>query len=131
MIVLDTHVWIRWLNTSDENRNLEWHVLVSNADRVAISAISLFEVAWLQRHNRISLTLPMSEWFVHATSGSGIEVLPLTCTIAESAVNLPEHHSDPQDRIIIATAINHSAKLISADGKFKEYVELKDCLVRI
>jgi PIN domain nuclease of toxin-antitoxin system len=131
VIVLDTHVWIRWLNTSDENRNLEWHVLVSNADRVAISAISLFEVAWLQRHNRISLTLPLSEWFVHATSGSGIEVIPLTSAIAESAVNLPEHHSDPQDRIIMATAITHGAKLLSADKKFIEYAELKDSLVRI
>jgi PIN domain nuclease of toxin-antitoxin system len=40
------------------------------------------------------------------------------------AVDLPEHHSDPQDRIIMATALAHDAKLMSSDSKFPIYAEL-------
>jgi PIN domain nuclease of toxin-antitoxin system len=42
---------------------------------------------------------------------------------------LPEHHKDPLDRIIIATTLLHSAELISVDGKFPLYEELKNCLI--
>jgi PIN domain nuclease of toxin-antitoxin system len=62
---------------------------------------------------------------------SGIEILGITPQIAEKAVTLPEHHSDPQDRLIMATAIVHGAKLISADGKFVAYADLANLLVRI
>ncbi|WP_343123118.1 PIN domain-containing protein [Chrysiogenes arsenatis] len=44
-------------------------------------------------------------------------------------MGLPEHHTDPQDRLIIATALNHNAKLLSADSKFKLYRELEGLLV--
>jgi PIN domain nuclease of toxin-antitoxin system len=39
-----------------------------------------------------------------ATIGSGGEVLPLACLPARSAATLPQHHKDPAERIIIATA---------------------------
>lgn len=51
--------------------------------------------------------------------------------IASIAVDLPEHHSDPQDRIIIATTMSHDAQLMSADGKFPKYNEIVDRLVQI
>jgi PIN domain nuclease of toxin-antitoxin system len=45
------------------------------------------------------------------------------------AVALPEHHSDPQDRIIIAMALTHDAKLMLSDRKFPIYAELADRLL--
>jgi len=66
----------------------------------------------------------MEEWFEKATTGSGIEIVPITPAIAETAVKLPEHHTDPQDRLIMATAIANKAQLISADAKFSLYREL-------
>jgi len=38
--------------------------------------------------------------------------------------DLPEHHRDPQDRLIIATAIACAAGLRSADSQFPKYTEL-------
>ena len=106
-----------------------WRALLESADRVCVSAVSCFETAWLVRHNRIEISIPLAEWFDAALKGSGIQLLPLTPQIAESAVNLPEHHRDPQDRIIIATAITHGAQLLSADTKFALYEELQGTLV--
>jgi len=51
-------------------------------------------------------------------------LLPITPQIAGMAVDLPEHHSDPQDKIIIATALSHEGQLMSADRKFPLYEEL-------
>ena len=123
MIVLDTHTWIWWLNGATDKLTDRWMNSIRNASHVAISAISCFEVAWLNHHNRIELPVELSQWFEKSTTGSGVEILPLTPEIAEVAVTLPEHHSDPQDRLIMATAIAHRCKLISADSKFDLYNE--------
>lgn len=104
--------------------------MINNATEIGVSAISCFEVAWLERHKRINLSLPRTTWFEKALDGSGISLLPISAEIASTAVDLPEHHSDPQDRIIIATALTLECQLISADRKFPLYQELIGKLVR-
>ncbi len=129
MIVLDTHIWLWWMN-SDERLKPIWREHIEQADVVSVSAISLFEVSWLEKHGRIELPEPRTDWFEKALTGSGVELAPMTAEIASLAVDLTEHHSDPQDRIIIATAVINSALLLSADTKFKYYPELQGLLVQ-
>jgi PIN domain nuclease of toxin-antitoxin system len=124
MIVLDTHIWFWWINKDYQNLSDIRREKIENAERVAVSAISCFEMAWLERHRRVSLSCPLSGWFEKALTESGVELLSITPNIAMRAVNLYEHHSDPQDRIIIASAIEHNASLMSDDGKFPLYSEL-------
>jgi len=124
MILLDTHIWIWWLNGATSELGKNWADAIRSSPRIGVSAISCFEVAWLERHQRIELNMNMAEWFEKATAGSGIEIVPITPAIAETAVKLSEHHSDPQDRLIMATAIANKAQLISADAKFNLYREL-------
>ncbi len=93
---------------------------IQSSEKVGVSAISCFEVAWLERHNRIALPCPRQEWLEKALAGSGIYLLPISPIVASIAVDLPEHHH-PQDRIIIATALAYEGTLISADGKFPLY----------
>ena len=69
-------------------------------------------MSWLNRHNRIELPCPRQEWFDKALAGSDRQLIPVTPEIASQAVDLQEHHSDPQDRIIIATALIHNALLL-------------------
>ena len=129
MILLDTHIWIWWLNGSMATLGNKWSEVIRTSARIGVSAISCFEVAWLARHRQIELPLPMADWFSKATSGSGIEIIPITPLIAETAVSLPEHHRDPQDRLIMATAIANKIQLISADTKFGLYRELDELRV--
>ncbi len=58
----------------------------------------------LVAHRRIDLPLPLPEWIGEATVGSGVEIVPIQCDPARLAAALPQHHRDPADRIIIATA---------------------------
>jgi PIN domain nuclease of toxin-antitoxin system len=129
MIVLDTHIWLWWVNNDRKNLKQAWIDRIQSLEDVGVSAISCFEIAWLERHDRIALPCPRQEWFEKALIGSGVALLPVSPVIASLAVDLPEHHRDPQDRIIIATTLAYDASLISADGKFPSYSELRGRLI--
>lgn len=129
MIVLDTHIWLWWVNENIELLGQVRNDLIQCADIVSVSAISCFEVAWLDAHGRIELQCSRASWFEKALEGSDIKLLPVTPIVACIAVDLPEHHSDPQDRIIIATAVNYDARLMSSDSKFSKYKEIAKRLV--
>lgn len=75
----------------------------------------------LAGRGRISLPLPLAEWIDEASWGSGVEIVPLDCATARLAAELPQHHRDPADRLIIATAQYRDATLISLDERFPAY----------
>ncbi|MDX2020821.1 MAG: type II toxin-antitoxin system VapC family toxin [Deltaproteobacteria bacterium] len=125
MIVLDTHAWLWWIqgNTVDLPDAVKQRIDAS--DTVSVSAVSCLEVAWLEKKRRIALPLPITDFLKLALEGSRIGLLPLTPTIAARSAALPEIHRDPIDRIIIATAIEHSAELISRDRIFTRYPDVR------
>lgn len=88
-----------------------------------------WEMVWLVEHGRIALQLPVSDW-LSQVEASGVAVISVSRAIATRAVLLPEHHKDPVDRIIIATAVEHQAQLVSVDERFPDYQELTGLLVK-
>jgi len=129
VIVLDTHVWVRWVDPQANPLPTQIVDCIETADRLAVSAITCWEVAWLVRRNRLQLKLHLSDWLDQALQGSGVACIPIDQPIAVRAAYLPEHHRDPADRLIIATAIERQASLISLDGAFPAYLELADKLI--
>ncbi|KPA13906.1 twitching motility protein PilT [Candidatus Magnetomorum sp. HK-1] len=128
MILIDTHIWIRWLLPNDP-LPLSLIDLIETTDSLAVSSISCWEIVMLERFNRIELPLPVDEWLQEALNGSEVNALSINENIAMLAGQLPYHHKDPADRLIIATAIINKIKLISLDSSFKLYQELNDYLI--
>ncbi len=64
------------------------------------------------------------------TNETDIKFLDITPVILHKTVLLPEHHKDPHDRIIIATALHYGYSVVSVDEKFQLYKELNDYLIR-
>ena len=130
MLLLDTHIWIRWHNPQSGRFALAENPIeeIETADSIAISAISCWELGQLVKRQRVQLDLSVDEWVAIALEGD-IQVLPVDRPIAIKASQLPEHHRDPADRIIIATALIHDASLVSLDSVFPQYEELKDRLI--
>ncbi len=128
MILMDTHIWIRWLLPNDPLPP-KINDFLETTDSLAVSSISCWEAVLLERLNRIELPLTVDRWLEEALSGSGVYVLPINKTIAILAGRLPYHHRDPADRFIIATAIINNIELISFDSRFSSYVELNELLV--
>ena len=106
-VLLDTHAWL-WLELGDA-RFPEKHRAAMSAASLAgglhVSAISMLEIANMDRRKRVSLPVPLHLWFARAFSGAAINLLPITAEIASEAASLPESfHGDPADRLIAATA---------------------------
>ena len=124
MILLDTHVWVRWLDPDVKPLPRGLIDRIETAGQLAVSAISCWEVACLLRRGRLELTLPLEQWTDWALGDSRVVCLPVQREIAMRAANLPEHHRDPADRMIIATALHHGIQLASLDGNFPAYQEV-------
>jgi len=128
MLILDTHALYWWVNRTPDKLAQQQIDAIETAESLAVSAMTCWEMAWLVKHGRIALKLPVSDW-LNQVEENGVAVIPVSRSIAERAVLLPEHHKDPVDRIIIATAVEHQAQLISVDGRFPDYQELFGLLV--
>jgi PIN domain nuclease of toxin-antitoxin system len=128
MLVLDTHILYWWANQTHGRLSRRQLDAIETSERLAISAMTCWEMAWLVEHGRIILKIPVNAWLDQIES-NGTEVIPVSRAIATRAVLLPEHHKDPVDRIIIATALENRAELASIDARFPDYAELTEFLV--
>jgi PIN domain nuclease of toxin-antitoxin system len=116
--LLDTHVWLNYLNASRPLRPAVIEGIEANRvnGTVFISVISIWEIAQLVRVKRISLNSSVSQWIKEALTLPGINLLPLTPQIAIDSVELPEPmHKDPADRILVATARIEQLTLVTRD----------------
>jgi PIN domain nuclease of toxin-antitoxin system len=123
-VLMDTHVWI-WLADGVRNRLSSACVtLLRNAHadaRLYISPISVWEVARLVRRHRVVLTQDVREWVSRAFT-EGIRVAPLTPDTALDSGLLPaEPPKDPADQMLIATARELGATLVTRDSEILQY----------
>lgn len=129
-ILLDTHILIWYINQSNK-LSQQLKELIENANKIAISSATCFEIAWLVKHQRILLPKDMNyqDWIMIVKEQTDIDIIAIDEHICELAVNLPEHHKDPMDRLIIATALLYNYHLMSVDTKFPVYQELNGKLL--
>lgn len=109
MIVLDTHAWI-WLASDPKRLSRAAVREIQKAKRIALSAISLWEVAMLVRRGRIELDRGLLEWIEHALESTRAEILPLMPAVAAVGSEL-QIHGDRGEVIIAATALLAAATL--------------------
>jgi PIN domain nuclease of toxin-antitoxin system len=116
VILLDTHAAI-WF-TTDSGLGKRSQAIADEAladDRLAISAISFWEIAMLVAKRRLR-SLDSAVELREQVLNAGVKEVPLTGDIAILAGNLEGLHGDPADRFILATAIAHDATLLTADS---------------
>ncbi len=123
-LLLDTHIWL-WLILGDKSLKKTVVNVIKKAavqHTIYVSAISMWEIAMLEHHDRITLGSPTDEWIHRALSIPGINVAHLTPEIIVDSVKLPDNfHKDPVDRMIVATARTMSLTLITRDKHILEY----------
>jgi PIN domain nuclease of toxin-antitoxin system len=116
MILLDTHILI-WLLVAPEKLTLREKKLILEARKsgpLAFSAISLWEIAWLIENKRIEVDVSVESFVKKCVSY--VQVLPITPEIAVRSVKFPKTYpTNPQDRIIGATAIVEDIRLLTRD----------------
>ncbi|MBI1883737.1 MAG: type II toxin-antitoxin system VapC family toxin [Chlamydiae bacterium] len=125
LLLLDTHVWI-WLMNGEKrlksSKDLPKIEKAARHSQLVISAISFWEIGMLEAKGRIQFSLSCPEWLHQALSVPGIIPIGLTPEIAVESSRLPGYfHADPADRIIVATARQCGATLVTADKNILNY----------
>lgn len=120
MILLDTHVLV-WLSIEPDKLSKRARQAI-RAERVsggiAVSSITLWELAWLAENNRIQVSGTVESFVRDCVSK--VVVQPITPEIAARAVRFPATYpKDPQDRLIGSTAIVQGFALITADERIR------------
>jgi PIN domain nuclease of toxin-antitoxin system len=119
-LLLDTHVLHWWSIDAVEHLSPAAQAALEAADELAVAAISWFELAWLARHGRILVRVPIRSWL--ETLAEQVLTLGVTPAIADSAVALPASFpGDPADRLIYATAVEHGIRLVTKDERLRAH----------
>ena len=119
--LLDTHVLIWWI-TSDKRLSAKAKALIRNHHNVIYwSAASSWEVSIKYALGRLSFDEPPEDLLPLELHRNHIESLPILNEHAFLAGQLPAHHKDPFDRMLIAQASIESLGIISNDSKYQLY----------
>jgi len=116
MILLDTHILILLLIAPENLAPKAKKVILAarKSGSLALSAISLWEMAWLAQNKRIEVDVSVDSFVKKCASY--VQVLPITPEIAVRSVQFPKSYpNDPQDRIIGATALVEGIRLLTHD----------------
>jgi PIN domain nuclease of toxin-antitoxin system len=123
LLLVDTHTLI-WMveeaprlgdQTAEALNRAGWE------NRIAVSAITPWEIGLLVSKGRLHLGTDVMEWIRAALAKPGVRLVPLEPEIAVASTRPPfEMHPDPADRILVATVRHLGATLVSADGALLE-----------
>ena len=119
-VLLDTHTFLWYLQDSKELSSKAAEILEDPSSNLWLSIASLWEISIKLGLGKLRLQNSFSELEV-VLQQLKIEVLLITFSDTERYLNLPLHHRDPFDRILVAPAMNHSLVLISCDLAFDAY----------
>lgn len=127
MILIDTHVLI-WYLTQPDLMSAESEKIVSagfQGPGVGISDISLWEVAMLVQKRRVEFNKDVKLWLTDLNALPNFTRIRISPAIAALSTRLPDDfHSDPADRIIVATALELGIPLVTKDERIRRYVHV-------
>jgi PIN domain nuclease of toxin-antitoxin system len=121
MVLLDTHVFVWLVSDPGKLSKAARDLLAAPRQSAAISLVTAWEIALLCKRGRLQLPLGADAFIDHAVRHHRLMELPLSRELILRAVELPDLHNDPFDRILVATARTHQATLISKDRKIAQY----------
>ena len=115
--LLDTHILLWWLADDPSLPVLAADAIANPDVDVIVSAASAWEIAIKRAAGR----LEAPDDLLGALHANNFDSLSITVAHALAAGRLPEHHSDPFDRVLIAQARTDGLTLITVDDRFPEY----------
>ena len=126
--ILDTHTWI-WWNMHPKKLSPRIRTLLSRPKRyeeLLLSVISPWEFSKFLEKGRIGISCSPEEWISEALAMPKLRLVPLTPTIAYRSTSLPQpFHDDPGDQIIVATAREENATVLTKDELIQRYTHVR------
>lgn len=120
-LLLDTCTFY-WWHTGDELLTAKARAAIADpAAEKFVSAVSAWEIVTKWRSGKEPGFAPMAVNFAGVIQSQGFKDLALTVRHAELSANLPMHHKDPFDRMLIAQALLENRAIVTGDSVFDRY----------
>ncbi|MCY3707109.1 MAG: type II toxin-antitoxin system VapC family toxin [Gammaproteobacteria bacterium] len=120
-VLLDTHAFLWWIADSGRLSVAARQVIADEANDIAVSAASAWEIATKYRIGKLPGAEPVALDVARAISAQGFGHLPISVGDAERAGRLPGPHRDPFDRMLAAQALARDLAVVSADAALDAY----------
>ncbi|MCK5717366.1 MAG: type II toxin-antitoxin system VapC family toxin [Thiomargarita sp.] len=119
--LLDTHTFIWWYNEPDK-LSLQVRALLQNSENIILlSVVTPWEMQIKLQTGKLKLDIPLDKMLENQLQANNIDLLPVTLPHVLALQNLPYHHKDPFDRLLIAQSNVEKAILLSKDAIFSKY----------
>jgi len=106
----------------DERLGEQAHGVVEEIENeILVSLASLWEIAIKASLNKLHLKRPFGELIPRQLVNNEIGFLPIELKHLTVLAELPFHHRDPFDRLLIAQAISEGIPILSGDPAFRDY----------
>jgi PIN domain nuclease of toxin-antitoxin system len=116
--LLDTHVLLWWIADDPKLRTDTRATITDPSYEVAVSVASIWEAAIKRAVGKLRFETPV---LLDTLNRGGIRVLSITAEHALAAGDLPRHHHDPFDRMLVAQALAEGLTLFSRDARLRSY----------
>ncbi len=117
--LLDTHTFL-WFVMGSQKISGELRLQIENNDNF-LSIVSIWEIAIKYGIGKLNLGLPFNDFIDQQIIPNGIQILNIQLEHLKVFADLPLHHRDPFDRLLIAQAIVEDIPIISVDSLFSLY----------
>lgn len=117
--LLDTHTFL-WFVMGSPKISGELRLQIENNDNF-LSIVSIWEIAIKYGIGKLNLGLPFNDFIDQQIIPNGIQILNIQLEHLKIFADLPLHHRDPFDRLLIAQAIVEDIPIISVDSLFSLY----------
>ena len=124
MLLLDTCTLV-WLDSDPALLSATARQEIGNQARsLFVSSVSALELAIKIRKGKLTLPMPLETWFPGVLAAHGIEEIVVDWRVSAATGALPLLHSDPFDRIIIATAKLNNQSIVTPDQLIRAYSDV-------
>lgn len=120
-LLFDTHSFIWWADEPSKLSRTALAALEDENNRLFISDASIWEMQIKVQLGRIKLKLPLEDLIESQQRDNEVEILQITTRHILALDNLPFHHKDPFDRLLIAQSIIEDFTIVTVDSEFPAY----------
>jgi PIN domain nuclease of toxin-antitoxin system len=120
-ILLDTHAFLWWNLGSPQLSGKAREPIASGQAEIYVSAATAWEIALKARKGRLGLPAPLNQYVTERLAYYRFQALPVLINHACQTFHLPEIHTDPFDRLLVAQCQVENMSLVSADERLSQY----------
>jgi PIN domain nuclease of toxin-antitoxin system len=119
--LLDTSIWLWSVGSVEKINRVGRELLADGKQEFYMSAASSWEIAIKAASGKLDLPESPVTYVPKRLADQGIIPLPILHQHALAVYDLPKHHSDPFDRLLIAQALIEEMVVLTADSVFRKY----------